>query len=72
MSADAKVWQYDESGWLWRGRHDGYCCLSIPHDQGNDTLSELIASIERCMGHHLRWTVHMYPEGKVGLKGRLA
>lgn len=71
MSADAKLWtDGEERDWLaWKGLHDGPCSCQIPHDQG-DTLAHLIRDIETCMGGRpMRWVLHVYPDGKAGLRG---
>ncbi len=68
MSADAKVWQDDEGGWLsWRGSHDGPCNRPTPHDQGSN-LFDLLEDIGYCMGT-VRWEFRVYPDGKAGLVG---
>jgi hypothetical protein len=69
MSADAKVW-YDESGWSWRGLHDGECRPSALEHRQQLSLSELVMGIEQCMGGRpMRWEIRQYPDGRSGLVG---
>lgn len=67
MSADAKVWLEDgESGWVaWQGIHDGDCA----DECHRGTLSDVLESIEHCMGGQMRWEIFIYTNGQPGLKG---
>jgi len=67
MSADAKVWPDDGEGWFWKGIHDGPC-LRDGHNDG-DALNHILADIEACMRHPLRWEIRPYPDGTFGLVG---
>jgi hypothetical protein len=69
MSADAKVWQ-EEDGRSWKGTHDGECRPDALHDYPG-LLTETLQSVEKCMGHELRWELRVYENG-LGLSGWLA
>ena len=65
MSADAKVYQENN---LWYGVHDGPCSPgSMPHNQGEYSLTFLMDELEQCTGT-LRWEMFQYPNG-LGLRG---
>lgn len=74
MSADAKIWK---DGDCWRGCHDGARCeLDESKDNGKEpvthefyNLTELLASIEICMGATLQWEFRSYPNNQIGLVG---
>lgn len=66
MSADAKLYQDDEDNWC--GVHDGEC--ERTHRAGPYDLVALIEEINECYGHPIhRWILHVYPDGKAGLRG---
>ena len=64
MSCEAKVW-YDDDGWLWNGICDsgGEFC--------KDSLQEVLAEIEEVenKGRPMRWTLHVFKGGLIGLRG---
>lgn len=70
MSCDAKIWQDDKGEW--HGLHDGGCVFpSNSHHDSSYGLTALLVEIEACMRakHGMRWELHVYPDGKAGLRG---
>lgn len=69
MSADAKVWQDDED--RWRACHDGDCKPGARHVGTAYDLLAVIAGVNDCMAPApiTRWVLHVYPDGKAGLRG---
>ena len=68
MSADAKLWQDDESG-DWCGIHDGPC--NETHRGDPYDMVSVIEEMNRCQPNHtiVRWELHVYPNGRAGLRG---
>jgi hypothetical protein len=67
MSADAKMWQ-DEDG-SWCAVHDGDCTRE--HRESHYGLVDVIQSVNACMAPYSikQWHLHVYPDGKAGLRG---
>ena len=66
MSADAKVWGQDHD---WYGDHDGDCLVQ-GHLHGPGSLVHIIDDVERCLNSDgIRWQIHYYPNGTLGLRG---
>jgi len=60
MSADARIWRHDG---LWQGSHDGFCKGIQRHQGSVYELSDVITSIEECMGGRLDWEIYPRPDG---------
>lgn len=70
MSADAKVWKQDDR---WYGVHDGECVTSaFYHEQGAQSLTEVLEMVECCSGYRYEWWFRAYPDGRTGLVGYCA
>jgi hypothetical protein len=69
VSADAKVWQDDDG--MWRGVHDSGCEVRGGHEGTSYDLVDVLAYVEGCenKGKPMRWAIHVYPDGKTGLRG---
>jgi hypothetical protein len=65
MSADAKVWQDEDDNW--HAIHDPAC--EGKHTETAYELIDLLREVEACYGHKIRWLLHVYPDGKAGLRG---
>ena len=66
MSADAKLWPADDFGIYWQGICDKMVTPTLPQY----SLSETLEAIELVMGgQRMRWFVHTYADGKLGLRG---
>lgn len=71
MSSDAKAWI--EADGCWRALHDGLCAQPNAHtDATSYDLTSVLATVESCMRHTLRWEFRQYPDGQVGLVGYVA
>ena len=66
MSADAKAWPVDDEGYLWAGICDARLDEQTLDGYG---LTEVLRILESQMGRRLRWTPHLYPDGRIGLRG---
>ena len=69
VSADANVWQEKTGNWC--GVHDGDLCDGAIHHGTAYDLTEVLTSIEKCMGGALDWEIRQYANG-FGLDGRQA
>lgn len=69
MSCDAKIWQEDNGDWC--AVHDGPCRVPERHKGDVYDLEDVLASLNQCLRptRIRRWELHVYPDGKAGLRG---
>lgn len=69
MSADAKMWNDDNGDW--HGIHDGECLRELGHHGNAYMFQEIVDDMAECMkpAPITRWVLHVYPDGKAGLRG---